>query len=104
VLLPRERDYAFGRPSLTRHKLRRLELMAGDPPRRLQRSGSTASKREQRHERELSEQFEAAYRRLAEDWQPKPKKSGAGATPGRASSRPSVRQAARQDSVPNPAL
>jgi transposase len=84
-LLTREQDYAFGRPSLTRHKLRRLELMAGDPPRRGQRSGSPASKREQHHERELSEQFEAAYRRLVEDWQPKPTKSGAGATPGRAS-------------------
>src|SRR5215208_4176772 len=42
-LLTREQDYAFGRPSLTRHKLRRLELMAGHPPRRGQRSGSQAS-------------------------------------------------------------
>jgi transposase len=81
-LLTNEEDYAFGRPSLTRHKLRRLELIAGDPPRRGQRSGSGASKREQRHERELTEQFEAAYRRLVDDWQPR--KSGAGATPGRA--------------------
>ena len=86
-LLTREQDYAFGRPSLTRHKLRRLELMAGDPPRRGQRSGSKASKREQRHERELSEQVEQAYRRLVADWQQKPNKSGAGATPGRASSK-----------------
>ena len=84
-LLTREQDYAFGRPSLTRHKLRRLELLAGAPPRRGQRSGAPASKREQHHERELSEQFEAAYRRLVEDWQPKPTNSGAGATPGRAS-------------------
>jgi transposase len=103
-LLSRAEDYAFERPSLTRHKLRRLELMAGDPPRRGQRSGSKASKREQRHERELSEQVEQAYCRLIADWQQQPSKSGAGATPGRASSRPSVRQAARQASVPNPAL
>ena len=82
-LLTDEEDYAFGRPSLTRHKLRRLELVAGDPSRRGRRSGSAASKREQRHERELSEKFELAYRRLVEDWQPK--KSGAGATRGRAS-------------------
>ena len=82
-LLTREEDYAFGRPSLTRHKLRRLELVAGDPPRRGRRSGSAASKREQRHERELSERFELAYRRLVEDWQPR--RSGAGATRGRAS-------------------
>jgi transposase len=84
-LLTREEDYAFGRPSLTRHKLRRLELIAGDPSRRGRRSGSGASKREQRHERELSERFEAAYRRLVEDWQPRPRRKGAGATRGRAS-------------------
>jgi transposase len=84
-LLTREEDYAFGRPSLTRHKLRRLELIAGDPSHRGRRSGSGASKREQAHERELSERFEAAYRRLTDDWQPKPKRSGAGATRGRAS-------------------
>jgi hypothetical protein len=82
-LLTSERDYAFGRPSLTRHKLRRLELITGDPSHRGRRSGSRASKREQTHERELSEQFEAAYRRLVDDWQPKG--SGAGATRGRAS-------------------
>jgi hypothetical protein len=49
-------------------------------------------------ERELSRQAEAAYRRLTTDWRasgPR-KKTGAGATPGRASSRPSKRQAARQ--------
>ena len=85
-LLTREQDYAFGRPSLTRHKLRRLELIAGDPSRRGQALGlcgvTSASKR---HERELSEQVEIAYRRLVEDWQPKPKRRGAGATRGRAS-------------------
>jgi transposase len=84
-LLAREQDYAFGRPSLHRHKLRRLELIAGEPSRRGRRSGSAASKREQSHERELSEQFELAYRRLTDDWQPKPRRSGAGATRGRAS-------------------
>jgi len=84
-LLTDERDYAFGRPSLTRHKLRRLELIAGAPSRRGRRSGSAASKREQRHERELSERFEAAYRRVVSDWQPRPKREGAGATRGRAS-------------------
>jgi transposase len=105
-LLTREQDYAFGRPSLSRHKLRRLELMAGDPPRRGKRSGSTASKREQRHERELSEQVEHAYRRLVEDWQTKRPRSGAGATRGRASSSHLLGEetAARQGSAPEPAL
>jgi transposase len=82
-LLTAEEDYAFGRPSLHRHKLRRLELIAGDPSHRGRRSGSRASKREQAHERELSQQYEAAYRRLVDDRQPK--RSGAGATRGRAS-------------------
>jgi transposase len=104
-LLTNEQDYALGRPSLHRHKLRRLELLAGDPSRRGRRSGSAASKREQRHERELSEQFEAAYRRLVDDWQAKPKRSGAGATQGRASLKASRKsQAARQGSAPKPAL
>jgi transposase len=103
-LLTRGQDYAFGRPSLTRHKLRRLELIAGDPSHRGRRSGSGASKREQAHERELSEQFERAYRRLVEDWQRAPNKKGAGATRGRASRGPSSGQAARQGSAPEPAL
>jgi hypothetical protein len=103
-LLTEEEDYAFGRPSLHRHKLRRLELIAGDPSHRGRRSGSAASKREQAHERELSEQFEAAYRRLVSDWQRKPEKKGAGATRGRASRGPSSGQAARQGSAPGPAL
>ncbi len=76
-LLTKEEDYAFGRPSLHRHKLRRLELAAGDPPRRGRRSGSAASKREQAHERELSEQFE----RLTGGW----------STTGRPSRREAVR-------------
>jgi transposase len=103
-LLTDEVDYAFGRPSLHRHKLRRLELIAGDPSHRGRRSGSGASKRDQRHERELSEQFETAYRRLVSDWQQKPKRKGAGATRGRASRGPSSGQAARQGSAPGPAL
>jgi transposase len=104
-LLTSEEDYAFGRPSLHRHKIRRLELIAGDPSHRGRRSGSAASKREQAHERELSERFERAYRRLVEDWRREPRRrKGAGATPGRASRGPSGGQAARQGSAPEPAL
>ena len=92
-LLAKEEDYAFGRPSLHRHKLRRLELVAGDPSRRGRRSGSGASKREQAHERELSEQFEAAYRRLVDDWQQGRRKRA----PARHGARISwARQAAKQ--------
>jgi transposase len=104
-LLTHEQDYAFGRPSLTRHKLRRLELMAGHPPRRGQRSGSPASKREQRHERELSEQVEQAYRRLVADWQQQPKQSGAGTAPEARILKASTKsQAARQAPASKPAL
>lgn len=35
-LLAREQDYAYGQPSLTRQKIRRLELAAGAPPRKRQ--------------------------------------------------------------------
>ena len=96
-LLTREEDYAFGRPSMTRHKLRQLELAAG-APRRKGKAGVAGNKSKQvwDAERELSRQAETAYRQLVSDWQARGPKKGAGATPGRASSRPSVRQAARQ--------
>jgi transposase len=100
-LLTREQDYAFGRPSLTRKKLRAHELRAGakrHPGRRDLPTKNTYSQRAHReHERELSEQAEIAYRRLVADWQASgPAKAGAGATPGRASHGPSKGQAARQ--------
>jgi len=86
-LLTRGEDYAYARPSLTKTKLRRLELLAGDPPRRGQRGVITKPYRLQEvreRERELAQQAEHAYERLVADWkQTRPK--GAGVTPGRAS-------------------
>ena len=71
-LLTREQDYAFQRPSLTRKKLRGLELRAGaqrHPGRRDLPTKNTYSQRTERaRERELSEQAEVAYRRLVTDW------------------------------------
>jgi len=71
-LLTREQDYAFQRPSLTRKKLRGLELRAGatrTPGRRDLTTKNTYSQRAHRErERELSEQAEIAYRRLVTDW------------------------------------
>jgi transposase len=97
-LLTRGEDYAFQRPSMTRNKIRQLELLAGAKPRK--GKGGIAggkSKKLWDAERELARQAEASYRRLVSDWQATaPAKVGAGATPGRASSRPSMRQAARQ--------
>src|SRR3954453_15053171 len=86
-LLTREEDYAFQRPSMTRNKIRQLELLAGAPPRK-GKAGVAGGKSQKLWdaERELSRQAEASYRRLTADWRATgpAKKVGAGATPGRA--------------------
>jgi hypothetical protein len=105
-LLTNTQDYAFARPAMTRNKIRQLELAAGAPPQK-GRHGIVGGKSKKvfETERELSRQAEAAYRRLVNDWQSsRPPKEGAGATPGRASQRPSKGNAARQTSKPQPAL
>jgi hypothetical protein len=86
-LLTHEQGYAFERPSLTRRKLRALELKVDAGRRRGKHSGPRVheTKGDREREREFAQQAEIAYRRLIADWQPKPKKNGAGATPGRAS-------------------
>jgi transposase len=101
-MLTKGEDYAFQRPAALREKLRRLELMTGAASQRGKRNGARIKVSPQRREveRELARQAEAAYRRLVADWQSSGPKVGAGATPGRASQRPSVRQAARQTSKP----
>jgi transposase len=104
-MLTRQEDYAFARPALTRHKLRELELRAGaqrHPGRRNLKNKSGYHQQENRErERELSIQAELAYRRLVADWKATgPAKTGAGATPGRASNRPSKGKAARQTTSP----
>jgi transposase len=103
-LLTRGEDYAYGRPSLTQHKLRQIELLAGAEHRRGQRGRTSAYRnRELRdRERELTAQAEHAYRRFVTEWQQtQPKR--AGAAPGRASSG-SQGAAARRASAPGPAL
>ena len=97
-LLTREEDYAFARPAMTRNKIRRLELLAGAPAQKGRKGiAGGKSKAVFDAERELSRQAEAAYRRLANGWHASgPPKPGAGATPGRASRRPSKGIAARQ--------
>jgi transposase len=107
-LIIKGEDYAFARPSLTEQKLRKLELRAGMPSRRGQKGKASAYslKEVRRRERELGEQGERAYRQLVADWQAKApaKRSGAAATNGTRLNRPSEGQAARQASVPEPAL
>jgi len=97
-MLTRGEDYAFTRPAMTRNKIRRLELLAGAPPQKGRKGiAGGMSARVFEAERELSRQAEHAYRRLVSDWRATgPKKAGAGATPGRASQRPSKGKAARQ--------
>jgi transposase len=85
-LLAREEDYAFERPTLTRRKLRGLELKVKDGRRSWPSGHAVGTKEEREREREFAEQVETAYRRLVADWQPKARRSGAGATRGRASS------------------
>ena len=96
-LLTRDEDYAFARPAMTRNKIRQLELLAGAAPQK-GRKGIAGGKSQAVFdaERERSRQAEAAYRRLVSDWRASRPKVGAGATPGRASQRPSRGTAARQ--------
>ena len=102
-LLIRQQDYAFGQPSLARHKIRRLELAAGAPSLKGQvRAGNGARNREIRAaEHALAAQAELAYRQTITNWQAtRPISSGAGVTPGRASNKPSKGKAARQTTSP----
>jgi transposase len=100
-LLTNEEDYAYAQPSLTKKKLRRLELLAGAEKGNV-RPGIWAANKAMRHaERELAEQAERAYQRMVADWQ---SKQGASATPGRASSRPRGGKQRGKASVPDPAL
>jgi transposase len=100
-MLTRDQDYAFQQPSLTRKKLRRLELTAGAPRYQGGRSIWSTNDAMRRAERDLALQAERAYQRTVADWQ---STTGAGATPGRASQRPSKGKQRGKASVPDPAL
>ena len=105
-LLTREQDYAYAQPSLTRKKLRRLELTAGAAAQRGTKTGLWAANDAMRKaERELARQAETAYQRSVTDWHAtRTAKAGASATQGRASQgRKSGKQRGKA-SVPNPAL
>ncbi|MGZ8634053.1 MAG: IS110 family RNA-guided transposase [Solirubrobacteraceae bacterium] len=105
-LLTRGEDYAFARPSLVRKKLRDAELAAGAPPLGKRHNGQrVSSPAERAAEQQLAETAETAYKRISADWAAsRPAKARAGATPGRASQRPSKGNAARQAQTPEPAL
>ena len=105
-LLTREQDYAYAQPSLTRKKLRRLEITAGHQRYTPEATGIWhANEAVRQAERELARQAELAYARSVRDWHAaQANKTGAGATPGRASSRPSSGKQRGKASVPGPAL
>jgi transposase len=88
-MLTRGEDYAYGQPSLTRKKMRRLEITAG-APRYPGKTGIWATNKAiAQAERALAQQAEQAYKNTVRDWAASaPVKVGASATPGRASNRP----------------
>jgi len=101
-LLTREQEYAYAQPSLTKKKLRRLEITAGQPRHAPAAAGIWhANDAVRQAERELAHQAEVAYRRSVRDYHAtQASKTGASATPGRASNRPSKGKAARQTTSP----
>jgi transposase len=100
-LLTKEEDYAYAQPSLTRKKLRRLELLAGAQKGEVKPGIWAANKAIRKAERELAEQAERAYERSVRDWQAT---KGASATLGRASSRPLGGKQRGKAPIPDPAL
>jgi transposase len=102
ALLRREEDYAYAQPSLTKKKLRRLEITAGSPRYTPKASGIwSANAAVRQAERELARQAEVAYARTVRDWHAtQAVKAGASATLGRASKKPSKGKAARQTTSP----
>jgi transposase len=96
-LLTRGEDYAYAQPSLTKKKMRRLEITAGAKRYQGGRDVWSTNNAMRQAERDLALQAQHAYERTVRDWQTK---AGAGATPGRASRVPSSGKAARQTSKP----
>jgi transposase len=101
-LLTRGEDYAFAQPSLTKKKMRRLELQAGAPRRQGGRGVWSTNDAMRDAERALALQAQRAYERTINDR--RASKVGAGATPGRASHGSSTEQVARQTTGPKSAL
>src|SRR5665213_1125691 len=86
-MLTRGEDYAHQQPSLTKKKLRRLEITAGAPKNSGRAAGAWATNEMMRDaERQLAQQAEASYRRMVTDQQAgaPARKVGASATPERA--------------------
>ena len=86
-MLTRDEDYAHQQPTLTRKKLRRLEIAAGAPKNTRRSAGVWSTNVMMRTaERELAQQAEASYKRMVQDQLAggAAKKVGASVTPERA--------------------
>jgi len=86
-MLTRGEDYAHQQPSLTKKKLRRLEITAGAPKNTRSAAGIWSTNEMMRDaERQLAQQAEASYRRIVQDQRAggPARKVGASATPERA--------------------
>jgi transposase len=100
-LLSRDEDYAYAQPSLTKKKLRRLEITAGAPKYQGRSNIWSTNNAMREAELDLARQAEHAYKNTVRDWHAaQAKKAGASATPGRASNKPSKGKAARQTTSP----
>ena len=86
-MLNRPEDYAHQQPSLTRKKLRRLEITAGAAKNTSRAAGIWSTNQMMRQaELELARQAEVSYKRTVTDQQASApaRKAGAGVTPERA--------------------
>lgn len=84
-LLTKEEDYAWARPALLQAKLRKVELLAGEPAakgRRQGRAHAYNSKEVRERERAWLEQTESAYARFVANWQTKSRTGRTGAANG----------------------
>jgi transposase len=101
AMLWRQEDYAFGQPSMTAKKIRRLEITAGAPRWRDSRGVWAANRALRDAERDLARQAEHAYAQTIRDRQAAGAfKTGASATPGHASQQPARGKAAWQTTSP----
>jgi len=98
-MLTREQHYAYAQPSLTKKKLRQLELQAGAPRHQGARGIWSTNAAMRQAERQLAHQAELAYKNTVRDWAAAGK-AGASATPGHASQGSSKDHVARQTTSP----
>jgi transposase len=105
-MLTRAEDYAHQQPSLTRKKLRRLEITAGAPKYTRRAAGIWSTNDLMRTaELELARQAEASYKRMVQDQLAgAPARNGASVTPERALPSHSGEDSHAAGPAPTPAL